>query len=130
MLSSPSPLKLYSTRPFIDEDSSPASSKIVFKPAILGDLKHRYVDLSGDLNYVLDLDISFIQFSHHPLFSREHLVAQRLKELFIKYKRRIEVDHLSRLCGRLDALRRARDNLKSVINESGDNENLRKQLHK
>lgn len=128
--SSPSPLKLSSTRPLIDEDAIQANNEIVYKPAILSDLKHRYVDLSGDLNYVLDIDISSIQFSHHPLFSREHLIAQRLKELFIKYRRRTEVDNLSRLCGRLDALRRARDNLKAVINESGDNENLTQQLYK
>lgn len=86
------------------------------------------MDLSGNLNYVLDIDISSIEFSHHPLFSREHIIAQRLKELYLKYRTRKEADSLNRLNGRLCALRRSRDTLISIINEEGEHNDLKNKL--
>lgn len=92
----------------------------VFKPALPADSKNRFMDLTGNVHYVLDIDISMIQFSHHPLFSREHVLAQRLKELYFKYKRRKEVNNLSRCIGRLDALRRMRDTALASMKESSE----------
>lgn len=119
---------MVSTRPFLEDDTNFASRQLTWKPATSADFAHRYMDVSGTLNYVLDIEINAIEFSHHPLFSKEHVLAQRLKELYIKYKKRKEIDTLNRLNGRLDALRRTRNNLKSVILEGGDNLNLTKEL--
>lgn len=43
----------------------------------------KYADPEGD--YQLDVDISGLVFSHHPLFSREHVLAARLALLYDQY---------------------------------------------
>ena len=47
----------------------------------------RYIDgsLEGGGHYQLDVDINQISFSHHHLFSREHVLSQRLTQLFEQY---------------------------------------------
>lgn len=40
-------------------------------------------DPEGD--YQLDVDVSGLIFSHHPLFSREHVLAARLAQLYDQY---------------------------------------------
>lgn len=40
-------------------------------------------DPEGD--YQLDVDVSGLIFSHHPLFSREHVLASRLAQLYDQY---------------------------------------------
>lgn len=48
---------------------------------------NRYIvgvaDPDGD--YQLDVDISGLIFSHHPLFSREHVLGARLAQLYDQY---------------------------------------------
>lgn len=54
-------------------------------------LKSKYANLyiagaadpEGD--YQLDVDVSGLIFSHHPLFSREHVLASRLAQLYDQY---------------------------------------------
>lgn len=51
-------------------------------------LKSKHVNLyiSGignpQADYQLDVDVSGLIFSHHPLFSREHVLAARLAQLY------------------------------------------------
>lgn len=40
-------------------------------------------DPEGD--YQLDVDVSGLIFSHHPLFSREHVLGARLAQLYDQY---------------------------------------------
>ncbi|KAK6617101.1 hypothetical protein RUM43_014703 [Polyplax serrata] len=129
LISGGCPLKSVATRPYVDEEGNQTISKqLIWKSAALADLSHRYMDLSGNLNYVLDIDVTSVEFSHHPLFSKEHVLTQRLKELYIKYRRRKEMDALNRLNGRLQALRRTRDNLKNIVLQGGDATNLNGEL--
>lgn len=41
------------------------------------------VDPEGD--FQLDVDVSGLIFSHHPLFSREHVLGARLAQLYDQY---------------------------------------------
>lgn len=67
---------------------------------------HRNLD---NTHVVLDFELLAVRFSHHWLFSREHILAQRLRELFRRYRHFRHTDVCRRLKGQLDALRRARE---------------------
>lgn len=43
---------------------------------------------SGEKWYQIDVDISSLSFTHHPLFSKEHVLQSRLKQLYNNYCRR------------------------------------------
>jgi coiled-coil and C2 domain-containing protein 2A len=70
--------------------------------------------------YLLEVDISSVSFSHHPLFSREHVLAQHVNELYLKYSHCAVLGQEQRLVGRLEALRRARDSLKKALKQAPD----------
>ena len=44
--------------------------------------------LGSDAIYQLHLDISAIKFSHHHLFSSEHVIASELEQAWLKYANR------------------------------------------
>lgn len=50
----------------------------------------RYIDgvLDGGGNYQLDVDVNSVTFTHHHLFSREHVLATRLSQLYNQYSLR------------------------------------------
>ncbi|XP_050435842.1 coiled-coil and C2 domain-containing protein 2A isoform X2 [Adelges cooleyi] len=92
---------------------------------------YSYNPLSHDpneLKFVLELEVSTIHFSHHALFSRQHILDKRLLQLYQKYEYRQEIARTKILSGRLDALRNARDTLLKVIAEEKDDELL--EIHK
>lgn len=62
---------------------------------------------------VLDVELLAVRFSHHSLFSREHILAQRLRDLWRRYRQLHHTDSCRRLKGQLDALRRARESAKN-----------------
>jgi len=72
----------------------------------------------------LELEISKIQFSHHALFSRQHVLDKQLLQLYHKYKCRIDIARTKMLSGRLEALRNAKDTLVKVMAEENDKELL------
>ena len=39
-------------------------------------------------NYQLDVDLSTLTFTHHPLFSKEHVLASRLQQYYKQYTER------------------------------------------
>lgn len=61
-------------------------TKVLF--ALSQAMKSKHVNLyiagMGDpqADYQLDVDVSGLIFSHHPLFSREHVLAARLAQLY------------------------------------------------
>lgn len=78
-------------------------------------------DMCDEKTYLLELEIGEIHWNHHPLFSREHVVAQKLCQKFVEYTARVETGIGRRLAGKLQALRIARDNLYKVLqDESND----------
>lgn len=50
----------------------------------------RYIDgvLDGNSRYQLDVDVNSVAFTHHHLFSREHVLATRLTQLFSQHTQR------------------------------------------
>jgi coiled-coil and C2 domain-containing protein 2A len=87
-------------------------------------LENKYIVQPGEIGvedrYLLELDVCSVSFSHHPLFSREHVLAQRVTELYQKYNHSVVLGQQQRLAGRLEALRRARDSLKKAVGQMAD----------
>uniref|UniRef100_A0A3B3VBJ1 Coiled-coil and C2 domain containing 2A n=1 Tax=Poecilia latipinna TaxID=48699 RepID=A0A3B3VBJ1_9TELE len=89
ILALPDPIKESSTRPplfHMDEELDPAL-QTVYRKAMKSQYANLYIagatDPEGD--YQLDVDVSGLIFSHHPLFSREHVLASRLAQLYDQY---------------------------------------------
>lgn len=88
---------------------------------------------SKEIKFLLELEISKIQFSHHALFSRQHVLDKQLLQLFHKYKCRQDMARTKMLSGRLEALRNARDTLIKVMGEENNKdllENHESRLHR
>ncbi|XP_069688134.1 coiled-coil and C2 domain-containing protein 2A [Periplaneta americana] len=123
ILSQPDPRRLVPFRPPMFEDINPFLD-VGYKPAAISDFENKYIVQPGDIGvedrYLLDVDICSVSFTHHPLFSREHVLAQRVSELYLKYNQRIQLGQEQRLAGRLEALRRARDSLKKTLEQTPD----------
>uniref|UniRef100_A0A3Q3JIS1 C2 domain-containing protein n=1 Tax=Monopterus albus TaxID=43700 RepID=A0A3Q3JIS1_MONAL len=84
----PDPIKESSTRPpliHMEEDLDPALQTVYKKVrhAHYGLYISSAADPEGD--YQLDVDVSGLIFSHHPLFSREHVLGARLAQLYDQY---------------------------------------------
>lgn len=47
----------------------------------------RYIDgmIDGSGDYQLDVDVNSVTFTHHHLFSREHVLSTRLSQLYAQY---------------------------------------------
>ena len=58
--------------------------------AIMREFDSRYIDgiLDGGGRYQLDVDVNSIGFTHHHLFSREPVLANRLTQLYGQYTSR------------------------------------------
>ncbi|KAK5907861.1 hypothetical protein CesoFtcFv8_005666 [Champsocephalus esox] len=107
----PDPIKESSTRPplfHMEEDLDPALHTVYRKP-----LKSKYATLylSGaadpEGDYQLDVDVSGLIFSHHPLFSREHVLGSRLAQLYDQYLSRQRNNLSAHLTDKLNGLRNA-----------------------
>uniref|UniRef100_A0A3B3VB92 Coiled-coil and C2 domain containing 2A n=1 Tax=Poecilia latipinna TaxID=48699 RepID=A0A3B3VB92_9TELE len=92
ILALPDPIKESSTRPplfHMDEELDPALQTVYRKVrhSFTSQYANLYIagatDPEGD--YQLDVDVSGLIFSHHPLFSREHVLASRLAQLYDQY---------------------------------------------
>ncbi|XP_071343109.1 coiled-coil and C2 domain-containing protein 2A isoform X2 [Trachinotus anak] len=114
----PDPIKESSTRPplfHMEEDLDPALQTVYRKP-----LKSKYANLyiagaadpEGD--YQLDVDVSGLIFSHHPLFSREHVLGARLAQFYDQYLTRQHNNLTGHLTDKLNGLRRALRNMLEV----------------
>lgn len=74
--------------------------------------------------YVLELKVIKIIFTHHPLFSREHVLANKLIQYYDKYRYRLNLNVTKRLSSKLKALRMAYDNLKKVTNNEENEDTI------
>ncbi|XP_073430700.1 coiled-coil and C2 domain-containing protein 2A isoform X1 [Dendrobates tinctorius] len=115
ILALPNPIKASPTRPPIfslHEGIDPALETIFVK-AVPSKKSRQYMVESGGLQgeFQLDIDISGIVFTHHPLFSREHVLASRLSQLYDQYLGRKQKNLSSLLSDKLHALRNAVQNI-------------------
>ncbi|XP_056132145.1 coiled-coil and C2 domain-containing protein 2A [Lampris incognitus] len=114
----PDPIKESSTRPplfHMEEDLDPALHTVYRKA-----LKTEYVNLcaagAGDPegDYQLDVDVSGLIFSHHPLFSREHVLGARLAQLYDQHLTRQHNNLTGHLTDKLNGLRNALRNMLEI----------------
>ncbi|XP_030584227.1 coiled-coil and C2 domain-containing protein 2A isoform X2 [Archocentrus centrarchus] len=117
----PNPIKESSTRPplfHMQEDIDPAL-QTVYRKALKSKYANRYIagaaDPEGD--YQLDVDVMGLIFSHHPLFSREHVLGARLAQLYDQYHTRQLSNLTGHLTDKLNGLRRA---LRNMLESRGD----------
>ncbi|XP_068449249.1 coiled-coil and C2 domain-containing protein 2A-like isoform X1 [Clinocottus analis] len=114
----PDPIKESSTRPplfHMEEDLDPAL-QLVYRKALKSKNANLYVagaaDPEGD--YQLDVDVSGLIFSHHPLFSREHVLGSRLAQLYDQYLTRQRNNLTGHLTDKLNGLRSALRNILEI----------------
>ncbi|KAJ8397457.1 hypothetical protein AAFF_G00437330 [Aldrovandia affinis] len=111
VLALPDPIKESSTRPpfyNLEQDLEPALHT-VYRKALKSKYASRYLPGVGDPegDYQLDIDVSGLVFSHHPLFSREHVLAARLAQLYDQHLSRQHKNLTSLLTDKLSGLRKA-----------------------
>ncbi|XP_061540786.1 coiled-coil and C2 domain-containing protein 2A isoform X3 [Phycodurus eques] len=117
----PDPVKESSTRPplfHMEDDLDPALQTVYRKP-LKSEHTRQYIagaaDSEGD--YQLDVDVSGLIFSHHPLFSREHVLASRLAQLYDRYLSRQRNNLAEHLTDKLNGLRNAMRNVLDIHSE-------------
>ncbi|KAK6493820.1 coiled-coil and C2 domain-containing protein 2A [Huso huso] len=111
----PNPIKESSTRPpvfSLEEDVDPAL-ETVYRKAVKSKYTNRYIIGAGDPqgDFQLDIDVSGLIFIHHPLFSREHVLAAKLAQMYDQYLTRQQKNLTSLLTDKLHALRNAIRNI-------------------
>lgn len=106
MICLPNPLRAAPSRPQVPEEPEPFL-ETVYRKAVVREYDNRYIDGSvGDSGYYqLDVDINAISFSHHHLFSREHVLAERLNTLYEQYLARKNKNMTEFLTEKLKALK-------------------------
>ncbi|KFQ49465.1 Coiled-coil and C2 domain-containing protein 2A, partial [Nestor notabilis] len=89
ILALPNPIKQSSTRPpiFSLEEGIAPELETVYVKAVKMTAANQYLLGPGDLQgpFQLDIDISGLIFTHHPCFSREHVLAAKLAQLYDQY---------------------------------------------
>ncbi|XP_067386470.1 coiled-coil and C2 domain-containing protein 2A isoform X2 [Emydura macquarii macquarii] len=114
LLALPSPIKQSSTRPpiFSLEEGIEPELETLYRKAIKPMHANQYIVGSGDPHgqFQLDIDISGLIFTHHPCFSREHVLAAKLAQLYDQYLARRQRNLTKLLTDKLHALRNAVQN--------------------
>ncbi|KAM6921159.1 coiled-coil and C2 domain-containing protein 2A [Xenentodon cancila] len=115
IMAQPDPIKESSIRPplfHMEGDLDPAL-QTVYRKALKSKYANLYIggaaDPEGD--YQLDVDVSGLIFSHHPLFSREHVLAARLAQLYDQHLTRQHNNLTGHLTDKLNGLRNALRNM-------------------
>ncbi|XP_064007486.1 coiled-coil and C2 domain-containing protein 2A isoform X9 [Pogoniulus pusillus] len=111
VLALPNPIKQSSTRPpiFSLEEGIAPEFETVSRKATKLTAAHQYLVGPGDCQgpFQLDIDISGLIFTHHPCFSREHVLAAKLAQLYDQYLARQQKNLTKLLTDKLHALRNA-----------------------
>ncbi|XP_044274285.1 coiled-coil and C2 domain-containing protein 2A isoform X1 [Varanus komodoensis] len=119
ILALPSPIKQSCTRPpiFPAEEGKQPELVTFYKKAIHMRLANQYIVGSEDPQgqFQLDIDIAGLIFTHHPCFSREHVLTAKLAQLFDQYLSRKQKNLTQLLTDKLCALRNA---LQSILDTS------------
>lgn len=103
----PDPLRETPTRPILVDDTETHAIETVFYRAIMREFDSRYIDgaVDGGGFYQLDVDVNSIAFSHHHLFSREHVLAHKLTLLHSEHVARAKRNMSGFLTEKLSALK-------------------------
>ena len=114
----PDPLKEQPIRPahVPDEELDPLL-QLDWEKARVSTLDTRYIDDVGANHFQLDVDISSIHFTHHPLFSKEHILEARLIQLNEHFMARKKHGKLEIICHKLEALRLSLKQLEKTSND-------------
>ncbi|KFO25778.1 Coiled-coil and C2 domain-containing protein 2A [Fukomys damarensis] len=111
ILALPSPIKPFPTRPprLAQEPSAKEGLETLYKKAVKYVHRTQHMIGSGDPPgyFQLDIDISGLIFTHHPCFSREHVLAAKLAQLYDQYLARHQRNKAKFLTDKLQALRNA-----------------------
>ncbi|XP_010162789.1 coiled-coil and C2 domain-containing protein 2A, partial [Antrostomus carolinensis] len=111
ILALPNPIKQSSTRPPIwsFEEGIAPELETVYRKAIKMTAANQYLVGPGDFQgpFQLDIDISGLIFTHHPCFSREHVLAAKLAQLYDQHLARKQKNLTKLLTDKLHALRSA-----------------------
>ncbi|KAM6220251.1 coiled-coil and C2 domain-containing protein 2A isoform 1-T1 [Rhynchocyon petersi] len=114
ILALPNPIKPFPARPavFKQEQGTKADLEILYKKAIKYVSSSQHMMGAGEPpgNFQLDIDISGLIFTHHPCFSREHVLASKLAQLYDQYLARRQRNKAKFLNDKLQALRNAVQN--------------------
>ncbi|XP_072593856.1 coiled-coil and C2 domain-containing protein 2A isoform X2 [Vulpes vulpes] len=109
ILALPNPTKGFPSRPpmLTQEQDIKAELETLYKKAIKYVHRSQHMIGSGDTpgNFQLDIDISGLIFTHHPCFSREHVLAAKLAQLYDQYLARHQRNKAKFLTDKLQALR-------------------------
>ncbi|XP_055021211.1 coiled-coil and C2 domain-containing protein 2A [Boleophthalmus pectinirostris] len=128
----PNPIKESSTRPplfHMEEELDPALQTVFRKP-VMSKQENAYFAGVGDSagDFQLDVDVSGLIFSHHPLFSREHVLGSRLVQLYDQYLNRQHNNLTGRLTEKLKGLRTALQNMVEIHGEENLTEAQQKRI--
>ncbi|XP_071412876.1 coiled-coil and C2 domain-containing protein 2A isoform X2 [Pithys albifrons albifrons] len=111
ILALPNPIKQSSTRPpiFSLEEGIAPELETVYRKAMKMTPANQYFVEPGDFQalFQLDIDIAGLIFTHHPCFSREHVLAAKLAQLYDQYLARKQKNLTELLTDKLHALRNA-----------------------
>ncbi|XP_067591653.1 coiled-coil and C2 domain-containing protein 2A isoform X2 [Pseudorca crassidens] len=111
ILALPSPIKPFPSRPpmLTQEQDIKAELETLYKKAVKYIHRSQHLIGSGDPpgNFQLDIDILGLIFTHHPCFSREHVLAAKLAQLYDQYLARRQRHKAQFLTDKLQALRNA-----------------------
>ncbi|XP_072192198.1 coiled-coil and C2 domain-containing protein 2A isoform X2 [Excalfactoria chinensis] len=111
VLALPNPIKQSSTRPpvFSLEEGIAPELETIYRKAMKTTAANQYLVGPGDFqgSFQLDIDISGLIFTHHPCFSREHVLAAKLAQLYDQYLARKQKNLTELLTDKLRALRNA-----------------------
>ena len=55
----------------------------------------------GAKRYQLDIDVSTLSFTHHSLFSKEHVLASKLQQLYTQYCTTMKKSLVNHLTGKV-----------------------------
>ncbi|XP_016059696.1 PREDICTED: coiled-coil and C2 domain-containing protein 2A [Miniopterus natalensis] len=111
ILALPNPIKQFPSRPptLTQEQDIKAELETLYKKAVRYVQKTQHMIGPGDPpeNFQLDIDISGLIFTHHPCFSREHVLAAKLAQLYDQFLARRQRNKAKFLTDKLQALRNA-----------------------
>eukprot|EP00062_Callorhinchus_milii_P004934 gi/632943873/ref/XP_007887193.1/ PREDICTED: coiled-coil and C2 domain-containing protein 2A isoform X2 [Callorhinchus milii] len=130
ILALPNPIKQSQTRPPVysrEEEVEPAL-ETMYRKAEKSKYNSRYIAGSGDPlgQFQLDIDISGLIFTHHPLFSREHVLAAKLAQMYDKYLFQQRKNLSTLYSDKLNALRNAVNNI--VAGDTGEGSVVRHRI--
>ena len=111
MIVAPDPLKQISSRPMINFEVD----RTIQRNAKCISTDHAGKLIGERTVNQLSVNVAQVQFSHHPLFSKEHVLVSQLRDLYIQYQDRKRHDLAAHLDDRLQSLRNAVKELKSAL---------------